>query len=259
MDAAQVMPPRTYFWRRLLALGIDALLVGTIVGVIGVGLSLLTDGAIRAADDTLSKTTCQNVDRKDTGIELPADFSVTRASKCVRQIFGHEYDWFVVVEERKQQGKLYFEWNILVPLDRSGQVVRAIYLDVFVPLLLIAYIFAQEARRRQTLGKRVTGLHIQSRNAAPVSMMQTRKRLARFAGLVPVALLYLFTLYGRYGSDYEIVFTLPRLSVVILGLSAVVFVATLADFLIASLRRKLPFYDRWAGTEVIPKTSPATA
>jgi uncharacterized RDD family membrane protein YckC len=187
-------------------------------------------------------------DRVPPGIRVPPGFTVTHVVRCTRYFVGIRHDWFLRVMEVTRTGpNTMYHRALTVPLDPAGRIAGALYLDDLVPLLLIGYLMMLEWRIGTTAGKRALGLRVRSLSGEPLELVQTGKRLLRFAPVLPVILFTLpavgglFFQYGSYA----------------LWICAAVAIVFLIQFCVAAQRSELPWHDRWARTEVVRPAPPA--
>jgi uncharacterized RDD family membrane protein YckC len=233
------------FWRRAIALIIDAFVVAVVVMLLGLLAGALTNGRVRISDVYFDETECAKPDRTYGEIELPEGFKPTTTVQCVSKIFGYAYDRALVIVERTESGKFSFERSLTFPLDGEGNVANAFYVDWIFPFFLVIAIYLQESMRGDTLGKRIMGLRMRSLGGASPDRSQIAKRLVRFAYLVPFVATYLAVAYFN-----QSVGTASYL-LALLALGSALTLAAVIEFGWAVSRDKLPFYDRWAGTEVV--------
>ena len=230
-------PKQGGFWRRAVAFTIDTVIISVAIAAIGITLSLLTDGRIRAGGGLISRVECSKLDRAYPEISLPEGFRPTSAARCVRSFLGHGYDWFLFVQRRVESGSVSYVTNLSYPLDPSGAAAHPFYLDYWLLVLLVAAIFVQEWKEGETLGKHALGLRVQSLGAGAPNGRQMAMRLLRFAYVIPMEAAYL--------AD-----TITAM-IVLLALGGLLMIATVIEFVLALRRGRLPFYDRIANTEVV--------
>ncbi len=249
MSEVLAPPRRGGFWRHALALATDAVIAALVVYVLGVSLSLMTDGRVRVSDAYFSATDCVKLERPYEGISLPHDFRPTWSGRCTTSIFGYSYDWFLLMQERTESGPYHIERSVTFPLDRRDNLTRAFYLDGLILVLAGVVIFMQESKSGQTSGKRSAGLRVQSLGGGAPSRKQIAIRMLRFSFVVPILFAYvlslaIFILGPSSGAIYSYVFHAW-------AIGGVLMLLTLANFTWTCLRRSLPFYDPLAGTEVV--------
>ena len=245
MTVETINSERGRFWRRAVALTLDMFIVAFVVMLLGLLAGALTNGRFRISDVYFDETECAKPDRTYAEIKLPEGYKPTSTVVCVSRIFGHTYDRSLVMVERTESGKFSFERSMTFPLDREGDVTRAFYLDWVFPFFLVILIYVQELMRGDTLGKRIMGLRVQSLGGASPYRSQIAKRLVRFGYLVPFVVSYLAVAYfNRSVETAEFLIAMAALGGVLTLLAVI-------EFAWAVRKGKLPFYDRWAGTEVV--------
>ena len=236
--AEAASPTRGGFWRRAIALTIDTLVISFAIVAIGIALSLATDGRVRVGGGFFSQIECVKLERAYPEIALPRGFRPTSAARCVRRFLGHEYDWFLFVQRRVENGSVAYITNLSYPLDPKGAVASPFYLDYVLMVLLAGVIFLQEWKLSTTLGKRMMGLRVRSAGGGAPDARQTATRLLRFAYAVPIEAAYVVD-----GSITPIV--------VLLTFGGLLMIVTVIEFVVALRHDRPPFYDRIADTEVV--------
>ncbi|MEZ5784908.1 MAG: RDD family protein [Xanthobacteraceae bacterium] len=260
MQAMDVTMPVTVpvsqagFWRRTLALAIDATTVSAGLAAIGLALFNLTGGQFRISEMPLiNHSICFGVSVSADDLRLPADFTPDQAQACVRQVFGYTHDRTLEVSEVKQAGAATTGRSISFPLDAQGRVAQAFYLDGLSTLLLAAYLLLCEWLTGTTIGKRIMGVRVRPLHGGHLSFAAAAKRTAiRFAPVIPLVppaiILSLDTgPVERFvtWNQYWTIFTGLEIA------AGVITVAILANFITAIFEEDLPWHDRWAGTEAV--------
>jgi uncharacterized RDD family membrane protein YckC len=280
----QPVPARAGFWRRVVAITLDVFIVSAIVTVVGIGLATVTGGAVRVggappntnasviSPDT-NGTHCERSDLEPAerqALSLPSDFKVSSVGRCTAFAFGIPYDWMLSVSEQIQTGNVTHRRNMALPLDPTGHLTRAFYLNVWLIFFVAFYLLVCEWRFGATIGKRLVGIRVRTLDGARMNFGQAGKRvLIRMVPFLPAMVLASYAtivgpmkfagspildIRGHSGNNtstahYWLGFnlTMPTL----LNQPAVwLFVIVFAgNFIIAASRRKLPWHDRWAQTE----------
>jgi uncharacterized RDD family membrane protein YckC len=229
------------FWRRAVALMIDTLIVSAIVVAVGIPLSLLTDGRVRVGNAILNKTECFEIARSYPEIRLPQDFKPTSGARCVRSLLGHSFDWFLFVEQKSVSGIVTYKKDLTFPLDPNGDLASPFYLDNLSLMLVLISLFVQEYKFGETSGKYSMSLRVQSLGGGRPSRKQAAIRLLRFSYLAPIGFALLEQMAGF---DLSYIFYT-------LGLSGTLTIIIIGEFIWRIRHGELPFYDRWAGTDVL--------
>ena len=246
MTREAASPERGRFWQRAVALILDTFVVAIVVMLLGLLAGEVTDGHIRISDVYFDQTECAKPDRAYADIKLPVGFRPTSTVLCVSRILGHAYDRSLVMVERTESGKFSFERSLTFPLDRQGNVTRAFYLDWVIPLFLVILIYVQEWMRGDTLGKRVMGLRVRSLGGASPDRSQVARRLVRFCYLMPFVIAYLAVAYFNESVGAGLSYLLY-----LLAFGSALTLLLVVEFAWNVRKGRLPFYDRWARTEVV--------
>ncbi len=253
-DRHAAVGARAGFWRRLVALGIDLLLVNLLVVVTGLALTGLTGGKVRIAGSTIVDA----VDCTATG-PVPRGF-LDITLNCRRSVLGLAHDWTLEKMTRGADGQ--HDFRVETPLDAQGNQVRAFYIDDLIPFVLAAYFLLLEWCFGTTPGKRITGVGVRSLGGGPMDLVQAGKRmLVRFMVLVcagDVSLLSFRTSFidppsaeaHRFVAGLTLSPRTADLGMMSQALNVLV-VAYFVGFLVTTARRKRPLHDWWAGMEAV--------
>jgi uncharacterized RDD family membrane protein YckC len=246
---------RARFWVRLVAFGIDVLIINMLVAVVGLALTGLTDGRVRVAGTVLNFVDCTRGEPLPRGIAVPDGFEVADASRCATSVLGIAHDWTLVARERIAAGASEEDRRkISLPLNAAGQPVQAFYLDGLMPLVLAAYLLLLEWRFGMTPGKHIFGIAVRSLDRTPMNLIQAGKRLLMRLIVFGSASMIEFepessteTHRITFGIALDGSLDLGIWSAVLNALAFVYF----TSFIITTSRRTLPLHDRWAETEAI--------
>jgi uncharacterized RDD family membrane protein YckC len=244
------------FWHRAIALAIDILLINLVVAVIGLALTAVTGGTIRVANTVFNVIDCTSSEPVPAALAAAAGFAAADSHSCTRSLLGFVHDRVSVMTERPTGGEDGDDLRrIITPVDDTGRIVEAFYLDDLILALLAAYLLAFEWRAGATIGKRILAIRVQSLGGSVLDILQVGKRT-----LVRIVVLFAAEL-GQSGNlpsadVHRIgVRLISTHSTADLGLwSTVLMALALAYFIsfsIATSRDSLPLHDRWAGTEVV--------
>jgi uncharacterized RDD family membrane protein YckC len=249
---------RARFWVRVVAFGIDVLLVNLLISVVGVALMGLTDGKIRIAKTVVDVVDCASRQSLPPGLPVPDGFEVADVSRCTRAVLGVAHDWTLVVRERMRAGAdEEARRQVKIPLDAKGQPVHAFYLDGLIPLVLAVYLLLLEWQFGTTPGKHFFFIMVRSLGGRPMDFAQAGKRLL----LRLVVLLQesnVETPPGSSTASHRMTFEITTHGIPDIGIWSTVF-SVLAfvyfiNFIITTSHRALPLHDRWARTEAVRLT-----
>jgi uncharacterized RDD family membrane protein YckC len=245
---------RAGFRWRCFALIVDVLLIKAVFTAIALLLFGATQGYIRVDDPFLGRENC--IDKtsdeiKALGVALPAGFNVTQARDCEQKLFGVLVDRKLEISDSstKSFGSISTKWtqSFDVALDRDGRKAAGhFYIDNFALLLFALYVISCETLVSRTLGKRLAEIRVMSQGEVqPPSLHQVVKRF--FWRFLPFIVLDAFGWIVQ-AADWDIM-VWPGLVLWAVCLAA--FLAIAINFLLTVPRRKLPWHDRIAGTEVV--------
>ena len=235
------------FWRRAFALTIDAVAVYAVLALVGVLLFQPTGGFVRIGELAgVDRSVCTST---ATSIQRAGASQTTRATTCESTLLGFVHDRWVEDAEETQSGSFTVTRSVRTPLDAAGRPTRVLYLDHLLIVLLAAYLGVAEWLFGTTLGKRVVGARVQAQDGGRLRFTNACRRLLRFT---PALLLAPAVVVAAPASLEAIALSTTYWIVLSLYvLSAVLWVAVLANFVMAVINDDLPWHDRWAGTEVV--------
>jgi uncharacterized RDD family membrane protein YckC len=245
--------PLAGFWQRAFALTVDAFVVHIATALVGLMLFQPTHGAVRIAEIPLGKSrVCASVTVDRNTLALPAELAVSRAAVCVSSVLGLVHDRWLEVTDQRQSGSVTSIRAITLPLDETGRVMRAVYLDYLWIFILAFYLLVLEGMSGTTLGKRVLGVQIRSPGRGrPTLAAVCRRLIIRFLPILPVVPLVVVAMAS---GPMAVLLLWSRYWLIVMALcavSAVTFVVLLVNFVSASINDDLPWHDRWAGTEAV--------
>jgi uncharacterized RDD family membrane protein YckC len=242
---------RARFWRRTLALLIDAVLVMTFVAFVGLFLFAPTGGRMRVESFPLVDFTACKIYRPSdppAGIELPPGFKMTNFSVCAKHVFGTLHDLFLRLTERSQSGTFVMVRTLDIPIDATGAPTTPFYVDYFGILVLAVYLVLCEWRFGSALGKRLLGLRIRSLDGNALTFNQASTRI--LVGMIPVypSLIVMF-LQAAAGPIF--LYTYFWYFIALAILSGICFLVGLVSFIKSVRKSDLPWHDRAPETEVV--------
>ena len=228
------------FWRRLLALLIDAVAIAFILQLAAFAAFPLSHGRVQYLGGIVALT-CDKLDKVPEGISVPDDFGPTSISDCRRGLFGLISGRTLVVTRTNQVGAITTMRQIIRTLDADGNPVDVVAVDfLFVPLLL-ALRFAFDLGRGSP-GRRICRLRLATASGAehPSAARLGYRHLVQFAPLLIATVCGLGIGAFPEGSRLwiRIAIMLPTFALAI-------------EAIIAICRRKEACYDRFAGTRVL--------
>ena len=231
------------FWRRAFALAIDYAVLAFAI----VLLFQATGGVVRVSDLAM----VQNLSCMSSAftVQQPAASQTTMTETCERKLLGLVYDRWTEVSEQTQSGSATQTRTVRTPIDAGGRPMRAFYLDHLLILLLAAYLGVAEWLFGTTLGKRVVGVRVQTQDGGALRVGNACRRLFRFVPALPLAVAVgMAPPASLEGMALSATFWVVLFLYV---MSTILWVAVLANFVMAVINDDLPWHDRWARTEVV--------
>jgi RDD family len=225
------------FWRRLLALLIDAVAIAFILQLAAFAAFPLSHGRVQYLGGIVALT-CDKLDKVPEGISVPDDFGPTSINDCRRGLFGLISGRTLLITRTSQVGAITTMRQIVRTLDSYGNPVDVLAVDfLFVPLLL-ALRFAFDLGRGSP-GRRICRLRLATVSGAelPSAARLGYRYLVQFAPLLIATFCGLGIGAFPEGSRLwiRIAIMLPTLVLAVVAI-------------IAICRRKQAYYDRFAGT-----------
>ncbi len=249
--------PRARLATRFVALLIDLVIVSGLVAAIGLTAAAVTDGRVRISSSVVSAQDCQTVPVPEP-LALPNSVTAD-VRRCTRSLFGFVYDRQLIVLSNWGEGQASGDPSpAAIPLDKAGQPVHPVYLDILVLPALALYLLLLEWRRGTTPGKWLVGAEVVSEGGGRPSLLQSAERtLARVIVLVPAMIVEISGL-PEPGSRISLkLITSSGPESIIVGLLGWVTVAYLIATIVLAMRGSRPPHDLWAGTDVVCPGSPS--
>jgi len=242
--------PRAGFWRRLLAIVIDSIIVMLPFQVLAAMLFSMTAGTIQMNSGFYSycmdgKTIPQRLDPPP-----PHDSNATKV--CRTSLFGATTGATLTVGRVTREGNSTKTVSQTYMLDKDGTPIRGTSIDWIFQLTFLAYLVVLIWKTGKTVGARMVGVRVIDAahpSAAGVPLGKTIIRyLAMLIGAVPGLALLIYR-YVAAGGGADAVFAEPffewfAYAALLGGLWAVVLTIQVA-------RKTDPVYDRLAGTAVV--------
>ncbi len=239
---------RAGFWRRFLAILIDLCLITLALAAIGLLLFAPTGGAIRVTNTLINSESCSEAELpklNDLNLILPDNFRASRATRCAGSVLGYVHDRSLVLSEVSQNGAVTYTRKVRIPTDSEWRPMHAFNLDDLTMPLLALYLILTQWRFGRTLGMRQLNVAVRSLSGERPTLWQVIKRVLVL--FVPVGFGWAGAWLGlNHGFDGV------RLAIVIVALLASI--TFVINIILAASRRRLPWHDRFAGTEVISGT-----
>lgn len=255
---------RAGLWARALALTIDLVLVGLLIGGVGLLLTAATGGKVRLGTPIIDTVTCVAAEDVPAVVAPPQDFKTASVRRCTHSALGIEHDWTLVLAEQAGSEPSSTR-QIVVPLDRAGRSADPFYIDGLTPLVLVLYLFLFEWRFGATPGKRALGIRVQAAGGTPLDISAAGKR--SLMRTVPFLALVASAIYlGVHADPLTIAAFAPPPDVKfdidlwpwdkartldLRGLDDVIWIAFALNYIVTTVRGTLPWHDRWAGTEAV--------
>jgi uncharacterized RDD family membrane protein YckC len=235
------------FWRRAFALMIDTFAIHAVLVLAGMLLFAPTGGFVRIGElSGLNRSACAST---ATSIQRGGAAQTTRITFCESALLGVVHDRWSEAAEETQSGFLTVTRSVRTPVDAAGRPMRAFYLDQLLVLLLAAYLGIAEWLFGTTLGKRVVGVRVRSQDGSSLQLGTACRRLLRFMPALP--LIPAAVVAAAIPAEATALSVTYWVLLLLYVLSAVLWVAVLANFVMAVINDDLPWHDRWARTEVV--------
>ena len=245
--------PRAGFWRRLVALIIDAIIVSLPIQILVVVLFALTNGAVQTTSG-LAVSHCLTIPVTELpqGLDPPPPAGANRAVTCSSSFFGLETARSLTVSRVTKEGAVTKTFSRSYALDAQGNPRSAISLDVVAFVALFIYLIALEHRLGATWGKRLLGIRVAEIESPERVGIPLRKAVFRnlliWAWAIPLLAVLLVSLIVSHG-DMELL--LEGNFFIWFAVAAVLALAGCLWVLIQIVRKLDPIYDKIAGTAVL--------
>jgi uncharacterized RDD family membrane protein YckC len=242
---------RAGFWRRLLAVLIDAVIISLPFQLVVAILFAATSGRIQQFSG-ITYANCSILQTAPDGLAPPPPAGSNFVRECNVYFFGAETARSLQVGRVMRERGSTNTVSRVYMLDPDGHPINAVSVDWVVMVVFIVYLLAMETRTGATLGDRATRIRIVDAAAPLEPSVPLRKIVTRYLviaiGLVPmlaVGLVY----FALYGTDLEAtaasnIFTWLRVAA-ILTFVWIIFLC------VPIVRKRDPLYDRVAGTAVV--------
>lgn len=241
---------RAGFWRRLVALLVDCIVLTALVQAATLVLYPLSDGRLQT-NGLLRFVDCQSVTQLPAGVTVPAEYSASGIKACRVSLLGLEFAHYLEAAPLETSDST-DPWRR--PLDRTGAAASVLSLDVLVLPLLMLWRAVTDGRSERTLGRKAAGLTVTTSDGGPPGFGTAMLRQALLWW--PALLSLPFDAGATFSGGFQLPATGFELTTTdILGLATFVW-AVVAIVMI--VRRTDTFYDRWAGTKVVTQQTIGT-
>jgi uncharacterized RDD family membrane protein YckC len=166
MTADQPIGLRAGFWRRWLALLIDAVIISLPFQLIVAILFVATSGRIQQSGG-VTFANCSVLQTVPDGLAPPPPSGSNFARECNIYFFGAQTARTLQVgRTTREGGSTNTVWRGYM-LDRDGRPIDGVSIDWVVMVVFIAYLFAMETRTGATLGSRAMRIRVVMRPRPP--------------------------------------------------------------------------------------------
>jgi uncharacterized RDD family membrane protein YckC len=252
MTSDQSIRPRAGFWRRLLALMIDIIIISLPFQISAAALFAATSGWIQQSAG-ITVTSCEQVERLPDGLApLPPPGS-NFARECNVYFFGAQTAKILQVGRVTKEGTTtQTVWRGYM-LDLDGHPINGLSLDWIVLAVFVVYLIAMKAVTGATLGDRRMGIRLVDAampDCGGVAWHQiTIRYLAMLVGFVPGLAVMLIFFVAHGDANPEAVAANDLFAWI--GTIGILYLGWIAFLCVPVIRKRDPLYDRMAGTAVV--------
>jgi len=241
---------RAGFWRRLLSLIIDLVIVMLPFQILAAALFATTDGRIQMESGFFS--VCQNGRTIPQGLEPPPPHDSNFMRVCRVSLFGATTGAVLTVGRVTKEGTTTTTVSQGYMLDINGKPIKGTSIDGLVQLGLLAYLVGMIWKTGRTWGARAVGIRVVDRSDPQrrgVPLLKAVLRyIAMFLGAAPGLLLLAFQ-HATKGPTADELFTPSFFQVSMVAL--LVGTVWMVVLIVQIARKTDPVYDRLAGTAVL--------
>jgi uncharacterized RDD family membrane protein YckC len=243
--------PRAGFWRRILSIIIDFIIVMLPFQILAAVLFALTAGMVQM-NGGLTLTTCENGTEIPGSLDPPPPHDSNFTRVCRTSLFGATTGAVLTVGRVTRKGATTTTVNQSYALDKNGTPIRATSIDSIVDLVLLAYLVGMVWKSGRTLGARVVGVRVVDAEYPDTPGVPLRKAiiryLAMFVGALPACALWVYRYVVAKGSA-DAMFTADAFRW--FTITAIVGALWTIVLIIQIVSKRDPVYDRLAGTAVL--------
>jgi uncharacterized RDD family membrane protein YckC len=242
---------RAGFWRRLLSLFIDLIVVFLPFQALAAILFALTAGSIQFADG-VTYTICRPVTQLPAKLNPAPPVNANSASDCQVFAFGAETARHLIVKRVTKDGHITTVVSQDYMLDKAGNPVRGYSLRWSALLALIAYLIWAKSQQGRTLGDRATKIAVVNADPDFSSPVRAKKLAIRYlvmaAFIAPIILVQIyFGIASGMSADRLGASGFLRW----LAAALIPFFIFLCVSVYQTIRKRDPLYDRIAKTAVV--------
>lgn len=242
---------RAGYWRRLLSLTTDAIVVFLPFQILAAVLFALTAGSIQFADG-LTFTACKEATQLPTNLSPAPPANANSASECRIFFFGAETARRLTVRRMTKEGNTTYIVAQQYMLDKNSNQVNGYSLEWIAILTLIGYLILAKSLKGKTLGDRATKIAVVNTGDNFGSPVPLKKLVVRYlilaAPIAPVVLVQGYFL-GTSGNSANQLATSGFLTWFLIAAAPAFVLYFICVVQIA--RKRDPLYDRIAKTAVI--------
>lgn len=246
---------RAGFWRRLLALTVDGLIVLVPLQVLVIVLFAQTSGAVQGSFG-FNTTNCFSIEQLPDRLDPAPPVGFNSITECRTSFMGYDMARGLRVAKSTQDGSLTTSVFSDYTLGADGQPNQAFATDWIAILILFAYLILMEYRSGATVGKRLLGIRTIDVDSPSQGGIPFRKaflrQLAMLIGLIPLALVLIVGLALIYFYDTDLANVLSGETLIVaMAIAGIIDVIWIVWIIISVTGKRDPIYDRMAGTAVI--------
>jgi len=249
--------PRAGFWRRLLALTLDLIIIGTPFQIIAVVLFATTAGLVQMSGGGIVFKTCEPSQSVPENLVPPPPKDSNFATECRFSFLGLQTGQALIVGRNHKQGNTFTTVFRSYMTDPDGKPVQGYSIDGYFALSLTIYLLGMIVWRGATIGDRILRIAIIDAARPQVRGVSLLKAILRYVymmiGVVPA---FAVLIYSWLVTGGEIDAAAASLALEFLPLTVIIALAWYVWIIVQIARKRDPVYDRLAGTAVVLRSSP---
>ncbi len=233
---------RVGFWRRAVSVIVDQFVIGVPIMLLLAALYSASNGRIQGGGLV---TFCVFSQTGPSDLLPPPTMRIDVWSQCTSKTFGMTSASWVIGRNVETTDNLIRTRDVVWRLDRNGSTTDAVSLDWTYTVVFFVYLVWMSVRYGRTLGDRLVRIRLIETGHTEFGAISIKSAVLRpvflVVGLVPsfVGLIFVSSSSNSAALGWVIVAGLA---------SAVVWLLML---LVQIVRRRDPWFDRWAGTAVV--------
>jgi hypothetical protein len=234
------------FWRRALAVVIDAVAIGAVLQLAALALFPLSSGRVQFSGGPFQTFNCQQLEAAPEGVPIPAEFGANSITDCRQSLFGLPAARSLNLNRITYDGAVTKVVQVRHMLDVNGRPVRGWPLEIFILPLLIGLRYWLD-HGRGSLGRRICGLRLADAmdGLEPPSASVNGRYVALALPLLP---LWLWSACAALFPGSVLSSAVTHWLWVATGFPLLIAALEAADSIV---RRRDTFYDRFAQTTVL--------